>query len=362
MFVKGTVSGEFRTMYSAYNQKEPTTLDSYTTASGAIVKYQTAVYQNVGLGFEALSMHALNFASGNGNRYNSELASADGDYSQLSQAYMTYEVGSLNIRAGRRVIETPYANSDDYLLVPNTFQAYTLAYEIGKFSFRSGFLKEWQGAGSGLSVSDPWQDTGAQGTLFAGLERKGKKMHLKAWYYDISALVRIHYIDAKLKSSYGDFALQYIDQTELDNSGSAAHIYGLFFQRQFSDFTVNVAYNASQREIGKSSFAGYGMGPMYVDMDNNTLDTITQDRDAKAYALTMDYLWDQTKLIYAFATFKGDTNGANKAHLTEQNFQVEHERERFVFLTVVTIVSDKHNSAKTNYDFVNTRFGLRYKF
>jgi hypothetical protein len=166
MFKNAKVSGEIRTVYAGQNLEKAGEIDTYATAVGGHLKYETAELNGFSGAAALTTSHDMDFATGEGTKQNSDLSSSDGEYTVLSEAYLNYKNGDFNFRTGRQVIDTPLADSDDIRMVPNTFEAHIATYELSDFSFMAGNLQEWQGVDAGLD--DDWVKTGEDGTWFGG--------------------------------------------------------------------------------------------------------------------------------------------------------------------------------------------------
>ncbi len=142
MFEDARVSGQIRMMYAGYEQKEQNVNNNYATALGGKLKYELAELQGFNAGAAVYISHDLDFATGEGTRHNSELSSDDGSYTQLAEAYVNYKYKSFNIRAGRQILDTPLADSDDIRMISNTLEAYVLSYADGDFKGNANSLGE----------------------------------------------------------------------------------------------------------------------------------------------------------------------------------------------------------------------------
>ncbi|MCD4668001.1 MAG: hypothetical protein K8R44_05370, partial [Sulfurimonas sp.] len=127
MFKYSKISGEVSSIYSNYNNDNAT--DTYATAVGTQLKYELAEFKGFNAGVALSLSRDINAWSGDKLKHNSELSSEDGSYAQLSEAYINYKYENFNFRAGRQLIDTPLADSDDVRMIPNTFEAYILNYE-----------------------------------------------------------------------------------------------------------------------------------------------------------------------------------------------------------------------------------------
>ncbi len=378
MFKYSKISGEVRSIYSVYNNKDAT--DAYATAIGTQLKYELAEFKGFNAGIALSLSRDINSLTGDNLQHNNELSSSDGSYAQLSEAYINYRYENFNFRVGRQLIDTPLADSDDARMIPNTFEAYIASYELDKFSFIAGLLKEWQGVDAGLDTNEPWQSTGEDGTYFGGITYNGDILEANAWYYDISAsdITNSATENFANKSSYieifshyhinDDIVLhsgaQYLNQKEKSNSGIESNIYGLSAELVAYDIGFNLAYNKSTREKDKGSFSGFGGGTLFTSMDSMIIDAIATDRDAKAIVAGLSYSMGDFNFLYAYGDFKGDSDTlSQKEHIVEQDIAIEYTpNDNLTIASVYTINKDKENSDTNGGDWNNFRILVSYNF
>lgn len=379
MFKDAVVSGQLRALHSSYaNQDMP---NQYATALGGQLKLELAEFQGVRAAVEFTSSHDLGFATGEGERHNSELSSQEGRYTQLSQAYLHYKNGALNLRGGRVLLDTPLADSDDIRMVPNTFEAYMATYEQEGIEVIGAFLKEWQGVDTGLSSAHPWSQTGEDGTYVGGVSYAGAFVDTSLWYYAISkdedpksatgnVANSSFYTDISLHMALAsDYALhtsaQYLQQKESDASGVESSIYGAMAEFvMFEDFALSAAYNRSQKQEGKGSFSGFGGGTLYTNMDSMILDAITMDREAYAFVAGATYRNDLFGFMYGYGDFRGDADSlGTKEHIVEQNVGVEYTPNKEITLAAIYVHnSDKKQTQSNGGNWENVRVLLTYNF
>ncbi|MDD2651802.1 MAG: hypothetical protein PHX44_01975 [Sulfurimonas sp.] len=368
MFEEGKVSGNIRAIYAGYNQKQLGEDDVYATALGGYLKYELSELDGFSAAAAFAVSHDLGFATGErGSKQNDELSSSNGEYNTLSEAYLNYSYNDFNFRAGRQLIDTPLADSDDIRMIQNTFEAYIATYETLNFNFMAGKLEKWQGTDAGLD--NGWVKTGEDGTLFGGITYSKDTMEANAWYYNISKLTDATYLDAKFGYEISDDlsilgAVQYLRENEIDNSGTKASVYGLLAEVSAYGFTLNAAYNNSQKESGKASFSGFGGGALFTSMDSMILDAITMDRGAKAVVAGFTYNYNNLKLMYAYGDFKGNANSLGaKEHIIEQNIGCEYTLQKELMLAVVYVKDrDKEHSYSNGGNWENMRVLLSYNF
>ncbi|EJF06896.1 outer membrane porin, OprD family [Thiovulum sp. ES] len=129
IFEKGKGSGEWRTFYvtrdrhGSYGDKQN---DTSGLATGGHLKFETAPFYGLNLGFALYSTNALiNPKTGDKNIDPSLYGDDKDGYSILGEAYLQYGSPTGNLyKFGRQKLNTPLAGSDDARMLPNLFEAY----------------------------------------------------------------------------------------------------------------------------------------------------------------------------------------------------------------------------------------------
>lgn len=376
MFTDGKISGQIRSVYAGYDRKVG--YNDYATAIGGQLKYELASFNGFNAGLAFITSQDISFATANGDKHNPELSSNAGSYNELSEAYINYKYEGLNLRAGRQILDTPLADSDDIRMIPNTFEAYMATYELNNFTFTAGNIQKWQGVDAGLGydeagnrLNDNWINTGDDGTWLGGVTYSDA-VDFNAWYYDINNDVD------RVKATYLDFGtgyelskdltlhanVQYLNEQAINGSSIEADIYGALVELKVYGFGFNVAYNYSAGNTGKSTFSGIGGGTMYTSMDTMIIDEITEDRDAQAVVAGVIYQIDNFAFLYAYGDFSGDANSAGeKAHIVEQDIGFEYNvNDEFVVAVIYVIEEDKESSVKTDNDWNRAQVMVKYDF
>ena len=370
MFSDGKVTGQVRMMYAGYDKKESGEKDTYATAIGGGLKYELASLYGFNGGIAFRTSQDLAFATGkqSDGEQNDELSSSKGNYTDMSEAYINYKYEDFNFRAGRQVLDTPLADSDDVRMVPNTFEAYVATYDLDKVSFMFGNIQSWQGFDAGLD--DGWvKDSGVSGTTFGGISYADKLIECSAWYYNASKNANAFYADMGLNYNFSKNysihgGLQYLNESELDNSGYEADIYGALVEFVAYDIGFNIAYNKAAKKIGKHSFSGTGGGTMFTSMDTMIIDEIADDRDASAIVGGLSYEIGDFGFLYAYGDFTGDKNTlGEKAHIVEQDIGGGYNvDDKFVVAAVFVMQEDKEHTPKTENDWNRLQVMLNYNF
>ncbi|MEN4053673.1 MULTISPECIES: hypothetical protein [Sulfurimonas] len=372
----GKVIGQFRTLYSGFENKN--SVNNYATAVGGMLKYETAQYHGVSAAAAMVTTNDIRALSGENQKYNEELSGTSRSYTQLSEAYLNYSYKTLELRAGRQIIDTPLADSDDIRMVGNSFEAYTAQYLYNHWNFMFGHLQRWQGNDAGLDKG--WVKTGKNGSQYMGISFSNKVLDISAWYYNFSnpSVEDIAQGDDKVanRSFYTDISAhinvkkelflhfngQYLKQKELDNSQIAADIYGVMGEIVYNKLGLRLAYNSSNKKSAKQSFSGYGGGTLFTSMDSMILDEITADRKADAIMAAVSYYYKRLKFLYAYGDFKGeaDTSGV-KAHIIEQNIAAKYKYNKALTIGAIYVI-ERNKEYSQSLEFNNDNFRLLFAY
>ena len=371
MFIDGKVSGQVKSVYAGYEQKADASADTYATALGGQLKYELASLNGFNAGVAFTTSQDMGFATGDkeSSENNDELSSSAGNYTQVSEAYINYAYDTFNFRAGRQMLDTPLADSDDIRMVPNTFEAYIATYNISDFTFTAGNLQHWQGFDAEL-LDDPWIKTGEDGTWFAGMAYSSA-VNFSAWYYNITKTTNASYADIDFSYEITEdmsffMTMQYLHESELDNSAIEADIYGAMAEFSLYGIGFNIAYNKADKKENKESFSGFGGGTLFTSMDTMILDEIAKDRDTSAIVGGVVYNMGDLSFLYAYGDFVGDADGSPekvKAHIVEQNMGFEYNvNEEFVVVAIYVLEEDKESSVSNDNDWNRLQVMVKYDF
>jgi len=253
-------------------------------------------------------------------------------------------------------------------MIKNTFEADIPTYEINDFSFMAGNLQDWQGVDADLDLE--WEKTGEDGTWFGGVTYATDNIEASAWYYNITKQINAAYFDISYNYKINEDisllgAAQYLNESEISNSGEEASIYGVLAELSAYDFGFSIAYNQSEKQTGKTSFSGFGGGTLFTNMDTMIIDEITADRDANAIVAGISYEIGDLGLSYAYGDFDGDADSTgDKDNIIEHNIGFEYSviADKLGISGIYLISEDKENSAKTDYDFHRFQLMVAYSF
>ncbi len=364
----GSLNGQLRTMYAGYHQRQLGVNDTYATAIGGTLNFISKDIKGFSFGAELALSKDLNFATGERTqgKNNAELSSTNGRYTALSQAYLSYSYANLKVQAGRILIDTPLADSDDIHMIHDTFSGGVVSYEQSGVTWMFGHLSKWQGTDAGLDT--PWAKTGENGTNFGGVSY-ADDFEFNLWYYNITHLTNAFYADTGYlyhlnQTTDLHMGAQYLHESQLSGSGVNADIYGVLGEALIGDAALSFAYNyASKNGVGESSFSGFGGGTLYTSMDTMILNELTNNRSASALVGGIGYAFKKINFTYAYGNFTGNADNAGvKAHIVEQDIIADYSYKDFTFALTYAISQDRESTVKTDKDWERTELLFAYDF
>jgi len=358
MFLDAEVSGQVKIMYGDYNYKNKN--DTYATAIGGIIKYELASLNGFNVGGAIYTSRDVSFATGTGINHNSEASSQSGSYTEIAEAYINYKYKDFNFRAGRQLLATPLADNDDQRMIQNTFEAYVATFNINGFEIMAGSIQNWQGFDAGLET--PWAKTGENGTYFGGVTYDDG-VALNLWYYNITGNTNAFYFDGGFEYSLSEdivlyTVVQFLDESELSQSGTEATIYGGLLELTVYGIGFNIAYDKALINKNKSSFTGTGGGALFTNMDTIGLDNVANNSDAEAIVCGIVYSVNDFEFLYAYGDFLSESE-----HVKEQNIGMEYNlNDEFLVTGVYVMQEDLKQDTKTDFDFDRFQLIVNYNF
>lgn len=294
-FVAGKASGQIRAAY--VSQDNAVDGDTYGTSFGGVLKYETADWNGVKLGVGAYISQKFHFASGDEDKINTDLFDMDGkSYAYVGEAYVDYTLGDLNLKVGRQQLDTPFADTDDIRMHPNTFEALIATYSgIEGTTLVGGFVTRWAGYDSeGTLSKEKFKKLGgdnSNGVAVVGIVNESiENLALQAWYYNIDEVADAIYADATYAIPFSErmgveLSAQAANFNEEKASGMDGKVYGIGAAFNAGPLTLGAAYNKASNDSGKSVSNGFGGGPYLTSMEEMTIDGY---EDAKAYQLSAE--------------------------------------------------------------------------
>jgi len=249
--------------------------------------------------FNGLSFHITTYFSQHVNSLNPDKNNLNEDFfttnrdsfAYISEASIDYNSDFFQSKVGRVKVETPYANSDDIRMAPNTFEgAWAEINYTSKLKTQLIYLNRWAGydsqdEDSGLSQDEFKELVGNDSFGMFGVSisyEYAKNSEVSFWY---------NYIDEVAKITYGeivgiyfidgdyihlDYGFQASSIKELANSNVDGNVFGAMSILHYNNTFFGGSYNVSSSDKGKFITNGFGGGPYYTSLDEATIESISQ--------------------------------------------------------------------------------------
>ncbi|MCJ7764357.1 MAG: hypothetical protein MUP09_00235 [Thiovulaceae bacterium] len=271
------------------------------TAFGGIIGFDTASLYGCSLRiatYASQKVHAL--TSSDPGSQNSQLFDAQGNaYVYIGEAGIVYKNTLFQAMAGRILIDTPYADSDDIRMSPNSFQGGWGALDISNdLQAQAYFLTRWAGVDSGddQNVFKPLIDEG-YGVAGGALIYKPNENRISFWYYNMDKVSDVFYIEASGEQFVtGDFHIEWGVQgahiRERSASGIDGDVIGTVLISKYKRAYFGIAYNQVFTGNNASVSDGFGSGPYYTSLDKQTIANVSAlvpGKDLNAYRLNLGF-------------------------------------------------------------------------
>lgn len=299
-FSSGRMSGEIRLGYLQQNNEISS--DTYATAFGGIVKYETASWMDAKFGVAGYMSQKIPFTTGSQEKLSPDFFDAEGNsFAYLAEAYLDYSKDDLTLRVGRQLIDSPFISTDDVRMLPNSFEGAMATYRgIEKTTLSAGYLIRWAGFDSPRGHNDSMNEFkkfgvnhDSDGVFLAGITNQSiDNLTLQGWAYRVDKVTDVVYMDAVYslgfdETSRMDIAVQYAnfdEQKDKDGLGTGVDgsVYGLGVNFNRGMFTLGTAVNRVLNKEGKHVNNGLGGGPYYTSMEEWTIERM---EDATAYQI-----------------------------------------------------------------------------
>jgi len=353
-----TVDGNIRLGYQ--NHKTDTTTTKQDSIGGKL-HIESKVINNISAGATFYTTNKISHDKAVGVNF---LDSNYDSYSILGEAYLKGKFKNTTIKLGRQELDTPFADTDDIGMIPNTFEAGLLINkDIQNTTIIFAKVQKW--AGVDTDTPEKFSELNNKNHLHTlGIIYDGfKDIALQAWQYNLKdfKVDKISYFEASYKTSINDIALglggQYAVQNYSASGEKKATIAGVTASLGFEKvgLTLSTSYNKSS---DNSAVNGFGGGPFFTSCEHLTLAEVGTDGKASRVGLELDttilgvpnFLLELSKL-----TLKN--SAGTKA--TEIDFVASYEiNDKLTVDFIYSDTDDKINNDK----YKNTRVFANYSF
>ena len=263
------------------------------------------------------------------------LSSTNDGYALVGEAFVEAKWGETTLKVGRQRIETPYADSDDVGMVPNTFEGYMLeSKEIEDTTVVLASLSRWSGVDSDEperfnNMEPSGEDVWVAGLLYKGIEN----LTLQAWHYRLDQN-NLTYLETAYETDKFSLAGQYTNQEQ----GNRA--FGFLGTLNWNDFTLTTAYNKAEGKVVN----GFGGGPFFTSAEDHTIEIEEFDQEGGRWGV--EYNQEQWRVAFSHAHFKVGEDDTD--YMVSYAFQPN--------FTLDVIHSDMYRDGKMTRVFTNYTF------
>jgi len=343
--------GIVRLGYQSHEVENDTDTDF---ALGVKLHFETAPYYGVQAGATLFTSHGNGKEGFEGIPFFDE---KNEDYTLLGEAYLKGTFSHTTLVLGRQSFDSPFADSDDIGMVPNTFEALTLLNtSLKDTTIFLSQVNKWAGVDS--EAPGTFNDiNGNNGMQIVGITYEGvRKMTLSGWFYHLKDDVKISYLEADYENETDRFtysaALQYAFQ-DYDNAERST-VYGAAasFGVKKVGLTTVIAYNKVNGIAADNFFGG---GPFFTNAEHNTLREEGPDGETILYTL----LWDASAIGAEGLNFIAniDAHTGGQYHAREYDIGMQYEYSDAVNFSA--IYSDVENG---DLAYKNLRVFANYCF
>lgn len=357
---KATTSGHFRLGYISVAPEVVGEKATTGAAIGGQIKFETAEWNRLQFAIAPYFSEKLESLSGDqaNAELNTDFFDSNGDsYAYIGEAYVNYAFSKGSIRIGRQTLDTPFINTDEIRMHPNTFRALWLNMGLSNnLVLDAGFVTQMAGFDSGGS-QDKFKNASNDGVSVLGLSYKMKAHHtFQGWYYDFNDQYSQAYLDAAYENGNFSAGLQYSKYDEVKNSNINGSVWGVTASYALADFTFALAINESSNGAGESSSLGLGGGNYFASMDEMTIGDLT---NASAQVVSVKY---EATENFSASLAVGQFEDGNKTTIdtSETDFALAYSvNDKLDVEFVYAVVDNKadasasfsRNFARVNYNF-----------
>lgn len=350
------ISGYLR---AGYQQTDIDAAGTFTDmALGGKLHLETNDWQGLSLGTSLYTTNVMGQNDGNGVPF---FDANNGSYTILGEVYMQGEWDDTLIKIGRQEIDTPFLDTDDIGMVPNTFEAaYLINQSIPDTTLTLAHVTKMAGVDANdpstfdkININDKIQ--------IAGLEHTLQELHIGVWYYhlDNPQINHMLYMDLNYNYPLGaaalDFGLQYAHRNYKSNDD--ADLYGAKADLNIdhTGLTIGIAYNTSHFNIITNGFGG---GPFYTSSEHQTI----REANVDGKGLRLGGEWHATIIGLEALTagyYRLQLEDNNNANATEHDVTISYALSNDLTLDgIYSRVDDTINGDK----FTNLRVFVNYLY
>ena len=342
------VSGQLRFAYSNTEEGSGQNVDS--AAIGGRLGYVSPVWKGISVGATGYSSNVIGSLDDDALFLNSKGGPNGQGYSIAGELWLQAEFADTAIKIGRQAIDTPFADTDDIGMIPNTFEGVVISnHSLANTTITAMHLNKAAGVDAAVPekfthLSDTGEAVNALGFVY-----ESDKWQAQLWQYEqknqAGNATDISYLEAGMSPIENlELALQYTTQNY--DAGGKGKAWGATAAYTVSDFTLSADYNKVSGANGvQGAVGGVGGGPFFTSAEQNTIDDVANIR-ATAIGIEYTGIKDLSLAVRKISFDQGVTDELDVA----ARYQIRDN------LSADLIYSDMETDGK------NTRFFINYDF
>jgi hypothetical protein len=319
----------------AFSSKNGSQKRSTSYVGGGILSAKTSSYKNFSLGGTFSTVNSL-YKTDNEN---SLILDSNGkSYTILNEAYIIGSFIGNKIKLGRQFLDTPFADKDDYGMIPNSFEAYIFENKnIKDLTITGGFVFAQSGIDAPIleQFTQLNEDKGVY-VLGTNYEIEERGVNLQAWSYYApeSRLYLYGDIETELETENFGFSsgFQLVAQNNLvkndTENGKQNFVFGanVSIKHENSGTALNLGTNIGFGDLTVEN--GFGGGPFYTSGEVQTINSISEEAKAFLFGIEFSKITDLTLALNYFIFT--EESEQFEGSLNEIDFSIEYEAEKFI--------------------------------
>ncbi len=310
------------------------------------------------------------------------------DIDTIGEAYMDYKDSLLDIKAGRLTLDTPFANSADFRMVPALYGGETISLvpfkNVSIFGAHINYFKSWTHSGFSrnnnytagpFTINNPFNTSGfLTFGIKDSLALSTSKLNSELWYYHFYNIANLSFINEKLSlpttKYFNPFlGMQYVRETgsgenQLGNVNS--QVIGFKAGMGFLNGSVSAAVDHIPAKTGGAVSNGGLVSPYThtfgsADLYTQNLLFATEDQGSgNAYILSGNYNFtSQFSGWAAYNQFNMRTGSNPAPNIKEYTISGTYSFSKFKGLSLTNMLAIATQASQT---FWQNRLLLQYNF
>lgn len=264
---------------------------STATAVGGLFGLQTMSYRDFNFRLVFYTSQKVGFLMPpDPAKANPDYLTNDGNsYAYIGEVELMYAVDNFFISAGNFIFNSPYADTDDLRMTPNTYQGAVsqLRLDMG-LEFQLYFLSRWSGWDSANDTQslDQYKRMGADpdNPSFGVVGGMGQYNftdddNVQLWYYYGDYYASIFYLESDITVDFSkaysmEFGFQASDWRAQKNSDLQGNYVGAMATANYEFASLQAAFNYGWMDGQNYITDGWGGGPYFSSLDEDDISVV----------------------------------------------------------------------------------------